>query len=230
MSMEILNSIQDFLFNPNIKEKSMVKNQYVFLAIISSYVLFTKWLGPRFMKNRKPFQLKELMIGYNFILSTVNCYIAINYTRVIKSYWKDRCGFKGSPAYDRYMKEEALLFWVMYLVKYVELLDTVIFVFRKKYQQISFLHVFHHAVVVSVFFTALHHDYHIGFEFFLIGCINGFIHVIMYLYYALAALGPHMQKYLWWKKYLTVMQIIQFIILITYMGTDILTGCDYKLH
>ncbi|PRD22882.1 UNVERIFIED_CONTAM: Elovl2 [Trichonephila clavipes] len=60
------------------------------------------------------------------------------------------------------MEEEALLFWVMYLVKYVELLDTVIFVFRKKYQQISFLHVFHHAVVVSIFFTAVHHDYHIG--------------------------------------------------------------------
>jgi elongation of very long chain fatty acids protein 7 len=27
----------------------------------------------------------------------------------------------------------------------------------------------------------------------------------------LAAIGPQMQKYLWWKKYLTGMQIVQFI-------------------
>lgn len=38
--------------------------------------------------------------------------------------------------------------------------------------------------------------------------INSFIHVIMYGYYGLAALGPHMQKYLWWKKYLTIIQMV----------------------
>jgi len=35
----------------------------------------------------------------------------------------------------------------------------------------------------------------------------------MYLYYGLAALGPHMQKYLWWKKYLTFIQMLQFIVI-----------------
>jgi GNS1/SUR4 family len=33
-----------------------------------------------------------------------------------------------------------------------------------------------------------------------------------YTYYMLAAIGPHMQKYLWWKKYLTSMQMVQFIV------------------
>lgn len=40
------------------------------------------------------------------------------------------------------------------------------------------------------------------------GSINSFIHVIMYFYYFLAALGPQMQPYLWWKKYLTRMQMV----------------------
>jgi len=40
------------------------------------------------------------------------------------------------------------------------------------------------------------------------GLINSFIHTIMYSYYFMSALGPHMQKYLWWKKYLTRMQIV----------------------
>ena len=38
--------------------------------------------------------------------------------------------------------------------------------------------------------------------------VNSAVHVIMYSYYALAALGPAYQKYLWWKKYLTTIQLV----------------------
>ena len=38
--------------------------------------------------------------------------------------------------------------------------------------------------------------------------INSFVHVLMYTYYGLSAIGPHMQKYLWWKKYLTRIQLV----------------------
>lgn len=43
---------------------------------------------------------------------------------------------------------------------------------------------------------------------FFIGLLNTFVHIIMYSYYGLAAIGPHMQKYLWWKKYLTSLQLV----------------------
>ena len=33
------------------------------------------------------------------------------------------------------------------------------------------------------------------------------IHTLMYFYYLCAALGPWMQPYLWWKKYLTTLQV-----------------------
>ena len=36
--------------------------------------------------------------------------------------------------------------------------------------------------------------------------INSSIHVLMYGYYFLAALGPRVQRYLWWKRYLTRLQ------------------------
>lgn len=32
----------------------------------------------------------------------------------------------------------------------------------------------------------------------------------MYSYYALTSLGPKIQPYLWWKKYITQIQLIQF--------------------
>lgn len=38
--------------------------------------------------------------------------------------------------------------------------------------------------------------------------LNCIVHVIMYSYYGLTALGPNYQKYLWWKKYLTTIQLV----------------------
>jgi elongation of very long chain fatty acids protein 7 len=43
------------------------------------------------------------------------------------------------------------------------------------------------------------------------GFLNTGVHIVMYTYYMLAAMGPAVQKYLWWKKYLTVFQMVQFI-------------------
>ena len=45
----------------------------------------------------------------------------------------------------------------------------------------------------------------------LLGLINSFVHIIMYTYYLLAALGPTVQKYLWWKKYITTLQMVRRI-------------------
>ena len=42
------------------------------------------------------------------------------------------------------------------------------------------------------------------------GGLNCLVHVFMYSYYFLAALGPQMQPYLWWKRYLTTFQMVQF--------------------
>lgn len=37
---------------------------------------------------------------------------------------------------------------------------------------------------------------------------NSFVHVIMYTYYLLSAFGPVMHRFLWWKKYLTQIQLV----------------------
>lgn len=38
--------------------------------------------------------------------------------------------------------------------------------------------------------------------------VNSTVHVIMYFYYGLAAAGPRFQKFLWWKKYMTAIQLV----------------------
>src|SRR5690606_36806807 len=57
--------------------------------------------------------------------------------------------------------------------------------------------------------------------------VNMCVHMIMYSYYFMAALGPHMQKYLWWKKYLTSLQITQFIVCIVHALIPLVVDCGF---
>ena len=54
------------------------------------------------------------------------------------------------------------------------------------------------------------------------------VHVVMYLYYFLAAMGPSLQPYLWWKKYITQLQLVQFVIVIIH-GSQVIfyKDCDF---
>lgn len=62
------------------------------------------------------------------------------------------------------------------------------------------------------------------------GFVNAFIHIVMYTYYMMAAIGPEMQKYLWWKKYLTILQMIQFISIMIHAFQLFLSNpCDYPM-
>ncbi|KAL3269867.1 hypothetical protein HHI36_008924, partial [Cryptolaemus montrouzieri] len=40
-----------------------------------------------------------------------------------------------------------------------------------------------------------------------IGMVNSFVHIFMYTYYMIAAMGREYHVYIWWKKYLTALQM-----------------------
>ena len=60
------------------------------------------------------------------------------------------------------------------------------------------------------------------------GLCNTFVHFFMYLYYMMAALGPQYQKYIWWKRHMTNLQMIQFIAIFIH-GSQLLiqNDCNY---
>lgn len=63
------------------------------------------------------------------------------------------------------------------------------------------------------------------------GFLNTFVHIIMYTYYMLAAMGPKVQKYLWWKKYLTVLQMIQFVLVMVHAFQLLfINDCNYPIY
>lgn len=49
----------------------------------------------------------------------------------------------------------------------------------------------------------------------------------MYTYYGLAAIGPSMTPYIWWKKYITKLQLTQFILVFTHSFQLLFRECDY---
>lgn len=130
-----------------------------------------------------------------------------------------------------YNKRDLMLHYghLFFHTRYLEFFDTFFFILRKKYSQISFLHVFHHGVVPTLMY--------IGLKFYplptngLLPTTNMFVHIIMYAYYGLATFGPSIQKYLWWKKYLTTMQISQFALLLIHCAQPLLfmgsPGCNF---
>lgn len=124
-----------------------------------------------------------------------------------------RHGFYWSICHPAAFTPSLTTFYMInYYIKYVELIDTVFLVLKKK--PLAFLHVFHHSATAVLCYTQLEGATSVQW---VVISINLLVHVIMYYYYYATAGGAR----IWWKKYLTTMQITQFVIdlFITYYAT-----------
>ncbi|XP_054263695.1 elongation of very long chain fatty acids protein 4-like [Macrosteles quadrilineatus] len=184
-------------------------------------------VGPRLMRDRKPFKLKWILVPYNLSMAILNMYIAfelfIGSTRLKYSYI---C----QPIRQVSHKEElriANAVWWYYFSKLLEFSDTFFFILRKKDKQLTFLHVYHHSTMFSLWWIGI--KWVPSGSTFLPAMVNSFIHVLMYSYYGLAALGPRIAPFLWWKKYLTILQLVQFTTALILGINGIRSGCDFPL-
>jgi len=106
----------------------------------------------------------------------------------------------------------ALAFWLhqYYLSKYYEYLDTFILIFRKG-KPLTFLHVFHHAVMAGASYSWLRGNW--------VLCaygamVNTAIHVVMYFYYAASSAVGYRP---WWRVHITQAQILQFVTVLLFI-------------
>ncbi|KAG5883066.1 hypothetical protein JTB14_030441 [Gonioctena quinquepunctata] len=211
--------------DPRVNDWLLMSSPFYTLGICLAYVYIVKVLGPKLMENRKPFELKSLLIVYNLFQVIFSTWLF--YESCVAG-WFSYYSFKCQPV-DYSMNPLALRMargcWWYYISKYTEFFDTFFFVLRKKNDHITTLHVIHHGIMpmsvwFGVKFTPGGHSSFFGF-------LNTFVHIIMYSYYLLAALGPQYQKYLWWKKYLTTIQMIQFIMVMVHAFQLLFIDCNY---
>uniref|UniRef100_A0AAY5KJ63 Elongation of very long chain fatty acids protein n=1 Tax=Esox lucius TaxID=8010 RepID=A0AAY5KJ63_ESOLU len=194
---------------------------YIFLIYLG-----VVWAGPKLMKHREPLDLKPLLIVYNFTMVCMSVYMFHEFlvTSLLSnySYLCQPVDYSTSPLAMRMAKA----CWLFFFSKVIELADTVFFILRKKNNQLTFLHVYHHGTMIFNWWAGV--KYLAGGQSFFIGLLNTFVHSVMYSYYGLAALGPHMQKYLWWKRYLTSLQLVQFLLVSAHTGYNLFTDCDFS--
>ncbi|XP_076346380.1 very long chain fatty acid elongase 4-like isoform X2 [Tachypleus tridentatus] len=212
--------------NPRTNNWFLIDSLLPSALIMISYLIFIH-VGSKVMKHRSPLQLRWLLVPYNFALVLMSAYLCIQiFSAAYEARYSVVCQAVESSEHPWVMKM-AKLIWLFYISKIVELLDTVFFILRKKFNQVSFLHCYHHCTIV--FNTWMGVKYAPGGQNFLIGLLNSFVHVVMYAYYGLSALGPHMQKYLWWKRHLTQLQLVQFFALLAHMMSALVYNCGYPL-
>ncbi|PSN54039.1 hypothetical protein C0J52_14562 [Blattella germanica] len=117
--------------------------------LISIVYIYLVWgLGPHLMKDRKPFKLDGVISTYNFVQMVLSAYLV---ERSFSLGWGRKYRMFCEPV-DYSNDPEAINAvygsWLYYIIKIMELLDTIFFVLRKKNNQATFLHVYHHAAQV----------------------------------------------------------------------------------
>ncbi|XP_011643248.1 elongation of very long chain fatty acids protein AAEL008004-like isoform X2 [Pogonomyrmex barbatus] len=203
----------------------LMSSPFPTLFICLSYVYVVKVLGPKLMENRKPFQLKNTLIVYNFFQVIFSAWL---FYECLMGGWWDQYSFRCQPVdYSNSPTAIRMVYasWWYYFSKFTEFMDTVFFVLRKKNNHVSTLHVIHHGCMpMSVWFGV---KFTPGGHSTFFGLLNTFVHVVMYTYYLLAAMGPKIQPYLWWKKYLTAFQMLQFIAIMVHAFQLLFIECNY---
>jgi len=184
--------------------------------ICMCYVFIVKVAGPRFMQNREPYNIRTFLVIYNALQVALSAYIVY---WCIQGGWFWKHSFICQPV-DYSNSREALaethVSYVYFLAKFTEFIDTFAFVARKKFSHISTLHVIHHGIMPLSVWPGLRFVPGGHATFF--GLLNSFVHVFMYLYYMFAALGPKYSKWIWWKRHMTDLQMVQFVGMIVHAG------------
>lgn len=194
------------------------------LVLSGSYLIvltvFTAYM--KLFRNGKPFSLKVLSVIHNTLLSLFSLYCFYGYLRTLIVNFSA----SSSPAVTLLLcdaKHEMLQhmdYWwyLFYMSKYVEFIDSVFLVLRGKpvfpptevqYQ----LHVFHHLTTASIVWSCWLFPIQTSW----IGPLtNTFVHIIMYAYYAATDLGLPRK----FGLLITPIQLIQFVICIAWTSTE----------
>ncbi|KAF8309873.1 fatty acid elongase [Cantharellus anzutake] len=155
------------------------------------------------MKPYQPYKLTFLFQVHNMFLSLGSgLLLACMLEEVIPLLFN--AGMFGAICHTSSWTPRLEFYYIInYYFKYIELIDTIFLAIKKK--PLAFLHVFHHSATALLCYTQL--DGRTSVSWVPI-TLNLGVHVLMYYYYWATAGG----RKIWWKKYLTTMQITQFVI------------------
>lgn len=226
--LEILNSWNEGL-DPRTKDLPFIASNYQVPLIVVAYLyIVLKW-GPDYMKDKKPYNLKTYIRCYDVFQVVMNGYILVRFARL---------GFFDEPTrlcipLDYSMTptliEMSYTIWLGLMIRFTDLTETVTFVLRKKNNQISFLHLYHH---VSVMLLGWYIARFYAVQMAAVSLVvNSFVHMVMYTYYFLSSYGDKAPKILKKvKPLITIMQLTQFVILLLHSILGYIPSCEPRMR
>jgi elongation of very long chain fatty acids protein 7 len=195
------------------------------LAVIG-YLYMSKMAGPALMKHRPAFNLRRPIFMYNLALVAINAYFVLQGVRLTNfglDSWKCERINSTSDSPTDLMKIR--IGWLFLITKFIDFCDTFFFVLRKKDRQLSMLHVFHHSCMPLFCWIGLKFAPGGNSAFF--PMLNSLVHTLMYTYYALSTFD-RIKPLLWWKKYITQLQMAQFVLVLVHsIYSMLIPGCQW---
>ncbi|XP_016969646.1 elongation of very long chain fatty acids protein AAEL008004 [Drosophila rhopaloa] len=198
---------------PVVKIPTLYSDPWYMITLLAIYLYFVIKAGPHFMEWRKPYGLKRVILAHNLIQVVCCLYVIKEVLHItdntIYFFWMCR---NISPEHvQRYYSLAYFLFWL----KLSELLETVIFVLRKKQNQVSKLHIFHHISTLTLVYMLINFNENGDSAYFCV-FLNSIVHVIMYSYYFVAAVADKsvLVALTPVKKSITVIQMTQFSLIL----------------
>ncbi|CAO3615723.1 unnamed protein product [Cunninghamella blakesleeana] len=181
---------------------------FLFFIVIACFILYFVVIfgGREALKHLPSYKLSVLKFPFqvhNFLLTVASgSLLALLFEQIFPIIYHHGLYYAiCSP--DAWNHKVEIIYYLNYLTKYWEFIDTVFLVLKHK--KLEFLHYYHHSLTMVLCFTNLAGRTTVSWVPII---LNLSVHVLMYYYYFRTASGAK----IWWKKYLTTLQITQFII------------------
>lgn len=198
---EAMDYVDNWRYEPGVTPLSAFKYQVIAIA---GY-LVTIHTIQRVMRTRKGLEMRGLLFVHNALLCGASLVLALALTGRLAYRLKTDLTPYGLICAKSIYEDGTmqLIYYINMGFKVWEFIDTFLLALRKK--PVPFLHSYHHSATLLLTWVQLNE--HSGCQWVPI-VINLWVHVFMYYYYSCSALKIR----IWWKKYLTSLQISQFVI------------------
>mmetsp|Transcript_14056 Transcript_14056/g.28037 ORF Transcript_14056/g.28037 Transcript_14056/m.28037 type:complete len:274 (+) Transcript_14056:179-1000(+) len=194
---------------------------YVAVAYVLFVVIGSQVMSSPSVKPVDPYMLKFV---YNMSQMMLCAYMTIEAVLVAR---RAGYGLEFCNPYDAAVAPVGNLLWIFYVSKIWDFWDTIFIVLGKKWKQLSFLHVYHHTTIFLFYW--LNSRMNFDGPIYLTVALNGFIHTVMYTYYfvCMHTKDPNTGKSIpiWWKSSLTMLQMIQFVTMMSQAFSIYFTDC-----
>jgi elongation of very long chain fatty acids protein 4 len=204
--------------DPRVEDWPLMHSVWPTVWLSVAYLIMV-YGGKWYMHNRPAYSLQGPMILYNVIVASTNAWMFYGFvSEIIAHGYKPIC---NEVDYSAAGTRTAWLVYCYYMSKLVDFTDTAFMVLRRKFDQASFLHVYHHVAMFLIWWFAV--KFCAGGDGIAGPLFNTFVHAVMYTYYLATSLKVHIPG----KRYLTQLQMTQLFSVTMHSVLCVALDCKY---